>query len=187
MTSPSATVGRMIAGGNHSFDLIRRSRVCVINQPTSGLAREVVGIGICSGSQVDKFARFKLAPQAGGKVKAPLIGECYASSECKLADAAMVRKYDMLVLEVVSAHVARTPRYPRTLHYRGDGVFMLSGVNTARYRGRFDRRDPRPEMMAQQRRLRTAAAARRCGLADIASSGIIPRSRLSPWRRRTSA
>jgi hypothetical protein len=28
---------------------------------------------------------------------------------------------------VVEAHVALAPKYPRTLHYRGDGVFMVSG------------------------------------------------------------
>jgi hypothetical protein len=28
---------------------------------------------------------------------------------------------------VVKAHVARRPKYPRTLHYTGDGVFMVAG------------------------------------------------------------
>ena len=46
------------------------------------------------------------------------------------------------MLEVVKAHVATSPKYPRTLHYRGDGVFMLSGANTARYRRLF-----KPEML----------------------------------------
>ena len=41
------------------------------------------------------------------------------------------------MLEVVKAHVATTPKYPRTIHYRGDGVFMLSGANTSRYRKHF--------------------------------------------------
>jgi hypothetical protein len=39
--------------------------------------------------------------------------------------------------EVVAARVATTPKYPQTLHYRGDGVFMLSGTNTRRYRRYF--------------------------------------------------
>jgi hypothetical protein len=42
----------------------------------------------------------------------------------------------------VKAHVAQSPRYPRTLHYRGDGEFMISGPNTARYRRLFT-----PEML----------------------------------------
>jgi hypothetical protein len=40
-------------------------------------------------------------------------------------------------LEVVKAHVAASPKYPRTLHYRGDGVFMISGTNTSKYRKGF--------------------------------------------------
>ena len=68
---------------------------------------------------------------------APLIGECYASFECKLVDSSLIDKYSLFVLEVVKAHVATSPKYPRTLHYRGDGVFMISGTNTARYRSRF--------------------------------------------------
>ncbi|WP_437928780.1 flavin reductase [Sorangium sp. So ce291] len=67
-------VGCMISSGNHSFELIRRSKECVINVPTVDLAETV--------------------------------------------------------------------RYPRTIHYRGDGVFMLSGESTRRYRRLF-----RPEML----------------------------------------
>jgi flavin reductase (DIM6/NTAB) family NADH-FMN oxidoreductase RutF len=97
----------------------------------------VVGIGNCSGRDVDKFARFELTAVDGTKVEAPLIGECYANFECKLVDASLIDKYSLFVLEVVKAHVARTPKYPRTLHYRGDGVFMISGANTGRWRKLF--------------------------------------------------
>ena len=30
-------------------------------------------------------------------------------------------------LEVVKAHVAVSPKVPRTIHYRGDGQFMVAG------------------------------------------------------------
>jgi hypothetical protein len=43
---------------------------------------------------------------------------------------------------VVKAHVAPTPRHPRTLHYTGDGVFMVAGKIISR-RSRF-----RPELLA---------------------------------------
>jgi len=29
----------------------------------------------------------------------------------------------------VKAHVATSPKYPETVHYRGEGVFMISGRN----------------------------------------------------------
>jgi flavin reductase (DIM6/NTAB) family NADH-FMN oxidoreductase RutF len=130
-------VGCYIWTENHSFGMVRRSRECVINVPTADLAPKVVGIGTTSGRDIDKFAEFGLTPVQGAKVQAPLIAECYASFECRLADASLIDKYSLFVLEVVKAHVATSPRYPRTMHYRGDGVFMISGTNTSRYRRYF--------------------------------------------------
>ena len=31
----------------------------------------------------------------------------------------------------MKAHVAMSPKYPKTVHYRGDGVFMVSGRNVS--------------------------------------------------------
>ncbi|HEY3445772.1 MAG TPA: flavin reductase family protein [Myxococcales bacterium] len=135
-------VGCVIASSNHSFELIRKSRECVINVPTDDLAPKVVGIGNCSGRDVDKFAAFGLTAVPGAQVKAPLVAECYASLECKLVDARLVRDYNFFIFECVQAHAATSPRYPRTIHYRGDGVFMLSGPTVTKYRKLF-----RPEML----------------------------------------
>jgi flavin reductase (DIM6/NTAB) family NADH-FMN oxidoreductase RutF len=124
--SPSL-VGCVISSANHSFEMVRRSRECVINLPTAALIDEVVGIGTCSGADVDKFERFHLTPEAGDVVKAPLIGECCANFECRLSDASLVGKYDFFVWEVVSARAAVSPRHPETLHYTGAGVFRVAG------------------------------------------------------------
>ena len=134
--SPSL-IGCYIWDENHSFGLIRKSRECVINIPTVDLAPKVVGIGNSSGRDVDKFATFALTARLGAKVKAPLIRECYANFECKLVDSSVIRKYSLFVLEVVKAHAATSPRYPCTIHYRGDAVFMISGANSAKYRRYF--------------------------------------------------
>jgi flavin reductase (DIM6/NTAB) family NADH-FMN oxidoreductase RutF len=131
--SPSL-IGCCISSANHSFDMIRRSKECVINIPTFELRDAIVGIGNCSGQAVDKFRKFQLTPVAGVAVKAPSIAECYASFECRIADASLVRKYDFFVLEVVRARVAASPKYPRTVHYRGDGRFMVSGSEISRRR-----------------------------------------------------
>ena len=132
-----ALVGCLIAGGNHSHDLIRGSRHCVINLPTTDIAETVVKIGNTSGRNIDKFAEFGLTPKPGTHVRAPLIEECYANFECELADAAWVNKYNVFVFEVVKAHVATSPKVPKTIHYRGDGEFMISGEETKRYRKLF--------------------------------------------------
>src|SRR5262245_17495893 len=126
-------VGCIIAETNHSFEMIRRSRECVINVPTVDLATTVVKIGNTSGRKTDKFAEFGLTPHPAARVRAPLIDECYANFECRLSDARLVPKYNFFIFEVVKAHVATTPQFPRTIHYRGGGVFMISGANTSKY------------------------------------------------------
>jgi flavin reductase (DIM6/NTAB) family NADH-FMN oxidoreductase RutF len=134
-------VGCIISSGNHSFELIRNSRECVINLPTTALTDTVVRIGNSSGAEIDKFAAFGLTAETASKVGAPLIAECHANFECRLHDDALVDRYNFFVFEVVKAHVARTPKHPQTLHYTGDGVFMVSGKIISR-RGLF-----RPEML----------------------------------------
>ncbi|ADO74328.1 flavin reductase family protein [Stigmatella aurantiaca] len=124
--SPSL-VGCMITSENHSFEMIRRSKECVINIPTVELAEVAVGIGNTSGREIDKFEHFGLTAVKAQKVKAPLIQECFANYECKLADSRLLRKYNFFILEVVKAHAPASPKYPQTLHYRGQGVFMVSG------------------------------------------------------------
>jgi flavin reductase (DIM6/NTAB) family NADH-FMN oxidoreductase RutF len=122
---------------NHSFEMIRGSRECVINLPTIELANEAVGIGNCSGATIDKFHKFGLTPVAAEQVDAPLIKECYANFECRLYDGRQIAKHGLFIWEVVKAHVAASPRRPETLHYRGDGEFMVSGENTRKYRKLF--------------------------------------------------
>ncbi len=134
--SPSL-VGCCISSANHSFELVRKSRQCVINLPTTDIAEAVVKIGNSSGSDIDKFTEFDLTAEPAAEVKAPLIKECYANFECRLADASWVKKYNIFVFEVVKAHVATSPKMPRTIHYRGDGEFMISGEETRRFRRLF--------------------------------------------------
>lgn len=120
-------IGCIISNQNHSFEMIRKSRECVINIPTRDLARKVVGIGNCSGEDVDKFKKFKLTAVPASTVSAPLIQECYANFECKITDTKLIEKYNFFILEVQKAHVATSPKYPQTIHYRGNGIFMVSG------------------------------------------------------------
>ena len=140
-TGPSL-VGCFIWDVDHSFNMIRRSKQCVINIPTVDLARTVVGIGNTSGRDIDKFAHFNLTAVAGEEVDAPLIKECYANFECRLIDSSLIKKYSLFVFEVVKGHAPTSPKFPQTIHYRGDGLFMISGPTTSRYRRLF-----KPEML----------------------------------------
>ncbi|MBB5861501.1 flavin reductase family protein [Xanthomonas arboricola] len=129
--SPSL-IACCIAPGNHSFELVRRSRQCVINLPTAELLDTVIGIGNSSGAQIDKFDHFGLTAVPGQRVAAPAIAECYASFECRLHDGRQINRHALFVWEVVNAQVAKRPALPRTVHYRGDGRFMLSGDEVSR-------------------------------------------------------
>ena len=135
-------VGCVISAGNHSFELVRQSGECVINLPTTKLTDTVVGIGNSSGTEIDKFAHFGLTPEKSGRVAAPCIGECHANFECRLYDDAMVERYNFFIFEIVQARVATRPKHPETLHYTGEGVFMVSGKIISR------RRLFKPEMLA---------------------------------------
>jgi hypothetical protein len=70
--------------------------------------------------------------------------------ECRLADDALIDKYNFFVFEVVKVHLAKSPKHPETLHYAGDGGFMVSGKIISR------RRLFRPELHAAGTRHRGA-------------------------------
>jgi flavin reductase (DIM6/NTAB) family NADH-FMN oxidoreductase RutF len=140
-TEPSL-IGCYIWNENHSYRMICNSKECVINIPTIEIATTVVRIGNCHGDEVDKFKTFNLTPIPGEKVGAPLIKECFANFECKLVDTSLINNYSLFLFEVVKAHVASSPKYPKTIHYRGEGIFMISGENVTRYRKLF-----KPEML----------------------------------------
>ena len=90
-------------------------------------AEKVVACGNCAGAEVDKFARFGLTPTPAERVAAPLVEECFANLECRVADTSMVPTYGLFVLEVVRAWTDPAVKDPRTLHHLGRGDFMVAG------------------------------------------------------------
>jgi flavin reductase (DIM6/NTAB) family NADH-FMN oxidoreductase RutF len=136
MGEEPSLVGCFIWDQNASYEMVQRSKQCVISVPTFDLIDVVIGVGNCHGPQPDKFKKFGLTAAEAAFVDAPLIAECYANFECRLIDASLIKRYSLFVFEVVKAHVAASPKFPTTVHYRGDGIFMISGRN-ASYRRRF--------------------------------------------------
>jgi flavin reductase (DIM6/NTAB) family NADH-FMN oxidoreductase RutF len=120
-------VACVISNRNLTFDTLKATRECVINIPTVALAKQAVACGNVSGRRVDKFKSVGLMPVAAAKVKAPLIGECYASLECKVVDSTMANKYLLFILEVLKAWIDPSEKDPRTIHHRGHGAFMVAG------------------------------------------------------------
>jgi flavin reductase (DIM6/NTAB) family NADH-FMN oxidoreductase RutF len=120
-------VGCVVSDRSYSHALLRASRQCVLNIPTEEISAKVVGCGNTTGAKIDKFSKFGLSRSPAELVPAPLIDECFASLECRVADTGMVRKYSLFVLEVIAACVDPKARSPRTLHHRGYGSFMVAG------------------------------------------------------------
>ena len=110
---------------NHSFAALRQNKECVIAIPTVDMLDKVVGIGTCSGTDTDKFARFKLTPVQGKVVRSPLIKECLANIECKVID--IVKQHNIVVLEAIAAYIDTARKEKRTVHAVGDGTFIVDG------------------------------------------------------------
>src|SRR5512137_130068 len=53
---------------NHSFAALRKTKECVIAIPTVDMLDKIVGVGTCSGAEVDKFEKFRLTPVKGKQV-----------------------------------------------------------------------------------------------------------------------
>jgi flavin reductase (DIM6/NTAB) family NADH-FMN oxidoreductase RutF len=120
-------VGCVISNNNYSFAALKKTRECAINIPAVELAETVVACGNCSGADTDKFEKFGLIPLPASEIGAPLIKQCYANLECRVADSRMVNKYCFFVLEVVRAWIDPSVKNPRTIHHLGHGNFMVAG------------------------------------------------------------
>ncbi|HOU03531.1 MAG TPA: flavin reductase family protein [Bacteroidales bacterium] len=110
---------------NYSFSALQKTKECVIAIPTVDMLDKVVGVGTCSGSDTNKFEKFRLTPLKGKLVKAPLIKECVANIECKVVD--IVKKHNIIVLEGLAAYQDNSRKEKRTLHAVGDGTFITDG------------------------------------------------------------
>ncbi|HMM74124.1 MAG TPA: flavin reductase family protein [Gammaproteobacteria bacterium] len=110
---------------NFSYAALRKFKECVVAIPTVDLIGKVVGIGICSGSETDKFEKFRLTPLPGRYVRPPLIEECLANIECRVVD--IVKRHDIIVLEALAAYFDATRKEKRTFHAVGDGNFIVDG------------------------------------------------------------
>ena len=120
-------VACVVSAADFSFAALRATRQCVIAVPAVELAHKVVAIGNCTGRDVDKFAEFGLTPLPAERVAAPLVAECFANLECVVADARLVNRHNLFVLEVVNAWIDPAQTQPRTIHHRGYGTFSVDG------------------------------------------------------------
>ncbi len=110
---------------NYSYKALIKNKECVIAIPTVDLSRKAVGIGTCSGADTEKFVKFGLTALEAEEVGAPLVRECVANIECRVA--AHIRKHNIFVLDAVQAWTDPLRKERRTIHAGGDGTFTVDG------------------------------------------------------------
>ena len=120
-------IGCVIGSWDYSFDALCATKECVIAVPAVQLASKVAKIGNCSGRDLDKFAAFGLTPVPAQRVAAPLIAECFANLECRVADTRLVNQYNLFILEVLKAWIDPAQKKPKTIHHQGYGKFVVDG------------------------------------------------------------
>lgn len=121
-------IGCVVSSANYSFGALRTTGECVIAIPARKLAGKVVKAGNSSGRDIDKFKAFGLTQVAAATVAPPLIAECFANLECRIADRSLAGKYNFFVLEVVKAWIDPKQKNPKTIHHRGYGTFAVDGA-----------------------------------------------------------
>ena len=121
-------VACVVSSANYSFAALRATKECVIAVPALALAPKVVEVGNCSGRDVEKFARFVLTAAPAERVAPPLVAECFANLECKVADTRLVNKYNLFVLEVLKGWLDPAQKNPKTIHHHGYGRFAVDGT-----------------------------------------------------------
>jgi flavin reductase (DIM6/NTAB) family NADH-FMN oxidoreductase RutF len=87
----------------------------------------VVKVGNSSGRDIDKFAKFGLTKIPATRVKPPLLADCFVNLECKVIDGRFVNKYNLFILEVLTAWIDPAQKNPKTIHHRGYGTFVVDG------------------------------------------------------------
>jgi flavin reductase (DIM6/NTAB) family NADH-FMN oxidoreductase RutF len=117
----------VVSNANCSFAALRATKECVIAIPALELAPKVVGIGNCSGREVDKFERFGLTPAPAKCVTPPLVAECFANLECKVIDTRLVNEFNLFILEGLKAWTDPAQKHPKTIHHHGYGKFAVDG------------------------------------------------------------
>jgi len=110
---------------NYSYNALLNTGECVIAIPAVDLLKKTVQIGSCSGSEVDKFKKFKLTAMEAENVSAPLIKECYANIECRVVD--HIKQHNIFVLDALAAWVDDKRAEKRCFHAVGDGRFVVDG------------------------------------------------------------
>lgn len=116
----------VINHARYSYHLIKENPELVINIPGEELLEQTHFVGSLTGKHTDKFKESGLTAIPSKLVKPPLIKECAAHLECRVADIFKMETHDLLICEVLRALADMDlfdgewiPEKFHTLHYLG--------------------------------------------------------------------
>ena len=98
-------VGIAVRESRYSWKLIKEQGEFTVNLPPTALLNAVRGIGVYSGRDVDKFAKYNLTPLPSKHVKPPIIAECPVNLECKVVGFHHVGDHDLFIGEVLLEYI----------------------------------------------------------------------------------
>lgn len=99
-----------VAPSRFTHDLIAKSGEFVLAWPGEDLADATIFCGTRSGRDVDKFKETGLTPVKGEHVKGPLIKECVANLECRLAGQITTGDHTIFAGEILAVWVHDSPK-----------------------------------------------------------------------------
>jgi len=99
-----------VAPTRFTHDLIVNSGCFVLAWPGEDLAEATFFCGTHTGADTDKFAEMKLTPVKADRVDAPLIEECVANLECRLAGSMTTGDHTVFAGQILAAHVNDRPK-----------------------------------------------------------------------------
>ena len=101
---PQVAIG--VRPSRHSHRIIAASGEFVVNIPSASQLHATDYCGSVSGREVDKFAACGLTPGPASKLKyAPIIAECPANIECKVAHSLNLGSHTLFIGQVVAVQV----------------------------------------------------------------------------------
>lgn len=92
---------------SHSYKLLEETKEFVVNIAGFDLAGQVLYCGRRSGKDVDKFKATGLSVGKAKKVSAPVVSECTAHIECRLAEAIPKGDHVLMIGEVLAAYARK--------------------------------------------------------------------------------
>jgi len=114
----------------YSYELIKQNNELVINVPGEELLEQTHLVGTVSGKHFDKFKESGLRPVPAKLVAPPLIEQCAAHLECRVAEIFKMQTHDLLICEVLRAAADTDlfdgkwiPEKFHTLHYLGGNYY----------------------------------------------------------------